>query len=92
MVDFREKVIQKGAKIYVTFPGYQEASFENSKEAITELEKKLIENDFILLGYPERYKIPNDIMYDTPYHISKKGVELRTQRLIEDLSKVINKN
>lgn len=92
MVTFREEVTQKGAKLYVTFPGYQEASFENSREEIDNIESKLIENDFILLGSAERYKIPNDMMYDTPYHLNKEGVELRTQKLIEDLSKVLNKN
>ncbi|MDJ0728816.1 MAG: hypothetical protein QNJ33_02380 [Crocosphaera sp.] len=92
MVDFREKVQQKRAKLYVTFPGYQEASFENGKEGIAEIESKLIENNFILLGSPERYKIPNNMMYDTPYHLNKEGVDLRTQKLIEDLSKVLKKN
>ncbi|MGK7957402.1 MAG: hypothetical protein AB4063_19440 [Crocosphaera sp.] len=92
MVAFREQVTQKGAELYVTFPGYQEASFENSREEIANIESKLIENDFILLGSAERYKIPNDMMYDTPYHLNKEGVELRTQKLIEDLSKILNKN
>ena len=45
-----------------------------------------------MLGYPERYKIPNNMMYNTPYHLTKEGVDLRTQRLIEDLSQAINKN
>ncbi len=92
MVDFKEKVAHKGAKLYLTFPGYQEASFENGKEGIVEIEKKLIENDFVLLGSPEKYKIPNNMMYDTPYHLNKEGVDLRTQKLIEDLIKVLNKN
>ncbi|MDJ0578898.1 hypothetical protein [Crocosphaera sp.] len=92
MVDFRDKVTKKGGKVYVTFPGYQEDSFQNAQEGIAEIEKKLFEKDFILLGSPERYKIPNEMIYDTPYHLSKEGVDLRTQRLIEDLSQAINKN
>ncbi|MDJ0659371.1 MAG: hypothetical protein QNJ42_07750 [Crocosphaera sp.] len=92
MVNFREQVEQKEAYLYVTFPGYQEGSFENSEEEIANLKTKLIENNFILLGSPERYKIPNNMMYDTPYHLSKEGVELRTRRLIEDLGQVLHKN
>ncbi len=92
MLDFQENVIQKGAKLYVTFPGYQEASFEKGKKGISKIKQKLIDNNFILLGSPERYKIPNNMTYDTPYHLNKEGVELRTQKLIEDLSQVLNKN
>ena len=92
MVNFREKVKQKGADVYVTFPGYQEGSFKNSEEEIANLKTKLIENDFILLGSPERYKIPNNMMYDIFYHLSKEKVELRTRRLIEDLDQVLHKN
>ena len=92
MVEFREKVSQKGAILYLTFPGYQKASFDKNKEEIYKIEKKLSQNNFLLLGYPERYKIPNNMMYNTPYHLNKEGVDLRTQRLIEDLSQAINKN
>ncbi|MGK7961256.1 hypothetical protein [Crocosphaera sp.] len=92
MVNFREQVEQKEADLYVTFPGYQEASFENSEEAIANLKAKLVENNFILLGSPERYKIPNNMMYDTPYHLNKEGVDLRTRRLIEDLGQVLHPN
>ena len=92
IVEFRDKLSQKGAILYVTFPGYQQASFDKNKEEISKIEKKLSENNFLLLGYPERYKIPNNMMYNTPYHLTKEGVDLRTQRLIEDLSQAINKN
>jgi hypothetical protein len=85
MIDFREKVLKKGAILYITFPGFQYSSFENDQENIFEIEKGLIENGFVLLGTPERYKMPDNMMFDTPYHLNKEGVDLRTQKLIEDL-------
>ena len=44
---------------------------------------------FELLGYPERYRMNDSLMFDTTYHLSKKGVDLRTQLLIEDIKKSI---
>ncbi len=85
MTDFREKVLKKGAVLYITFPGFKDSSFENHQENIFYIEKSLIENNFVLLGSPERYKMPDNLLYDTPYHLNKEGVDLRTQRLIEDL-------
>ncbi|MGK7942721.1 MAG: hypothetical protein AB4062_21695 [Crocosphaera sp.] len=92
MVDFREKATKRGAIVYVTFPGYQDVSFEKSKEEIAKIEKELINNDFILLGSPERYKMPSSMMYDTPYHLTKQGTTLRTQKLIEDLRNALTQS
>ncbi|MDJ0510196.1 MAG: hypothetical protein QNJ64_13215 [Crocosphaera sp.] len=92
MVYFRNKATNKGAIVYVTFPGYQDTSFENNKEEITKIEKELIKNNFILLGSPERYKMPNSMMYDTPYHLTKEGTTLRTQKLIEDLRNALTQS
>ncbi|MGB5593392.1 MAG: hypothetical protein WBM62_05070 [Crocosphaera sp.] len=89
MTAFREKVLKKGAVLYITFPGFQHSSFENSKDNIFEIERRLIKNDFVLLGSPERYKMPDNMMFDTPYHLNKEGVDLRTQRLIEDLKNAL---
>jgi hypothetical protein len=38
-----------------------------------------------VMGSPERYVMPETLMFDTPYHLIKKGVDLRTELMIEDI-------
>lgn len=71
--NFREKILKKGAVLFITFPALQSTSFENERTYITEVEAALKNSKFSLLGTPERYKMPDDLMFNTPYHLSKKG-------------------
>lgn len=84
MQSFEKAVNAKGAKIIVSFPAYQEASYINSAPMIKDVEKAFRAH-FTVVGTPEQYKFPNELMYDTPYHLNKKGVALRTEMLIKDL-------
>ena len=42
---------------------------------------------FNLLSNPERYIIPDSLIFNSEYHLTKKGVDMRTFLLIEDLKK-----
>lgn len=92
LVNFRQQAEDKGASVYISFPGYQEASFANTKDEIIEIENKLKQKDFTILGTPERYRMPDSLIFDTPYHLTKEGADLRTQRLIEDIKSSKNVN
>ena len=71
LLDFEKKGVEKGAVLFVAFPGYQDISYENRKERIVKVEEELKKKDFILLGTPERYKMPSSFMFNTPYHLTK---------------------
>lgn len=86
---FELKLQHKGAVLYITFPGYQATSFENCRKQIKLIEDELSKCGFILLGKPEDYMVPDSLMFDTPYHLSKKGVDLRTNLLINDLRNIM---
>lgn len=89
---FREDLKKKGAILYITFPGFQAMAFDNSISQIEKVEKELTLNGFLLLGTPKRYRMPEEMIFNTSYHLSKKGVDYRTQLLIEDLKKAGTKN
>jgi hypothetical protein len=76
---------KKGCTPLISYPGFQESSFNNTKESITNVEKEFHANGFTVLGTPQRYMMPDSLMFDTPYHLNKTGVERRTALLIEDL-------
>lgn len=89
---FRRKVIEKKANCFITFPVLQSLSFEKNINKILEVERELKKRGLPLLGNPERYQLPDSLMFDTPYHPSKKGLDSRTQLLIADLKKELTFN
>jgi len=83
--EFKLAIERKGANLYITFPALQAKSFENQKAGIKAVENELRKYDFVFLGSPERYIMPDSLMFDSPYHLIKTGVDLRTNLLVEDL-------
>lgn len=90
IVAFNKTVQSKGALLLVSFPPYQEESFNNCKDQIHFIEKELRNQDLKIIGTPERYIMTDDMIYDTPYHTNKNGANRRTQLLLEDLKNVLN--
>ena len=87
---FRKKIEEKGGNLFISYPGYQDISFDKSTAQIAKIESALKQNNFTILGNPQRYKIPDSLMFNTPYHLLKKGVDIRTNLLITDLKKNLN--
>ena len=84
LLKFKKEITTKKAKLFVTYPGYQEASYSNSVKEIERVAAEYVKNDFVTLGYPERYKMPNNMMFNTAYHLTKEGVDRRTRMFIDD--------
>jgi hypothetical protein len=82
--DFEKTVEQKGATFYITYPSYMAKSFYESEDIIVAIQSEL-EKNFKVLGTPQKYMMPDSLMFDTSYHLNKKGVDIRTSCLIEDI-------
>lgn len=87
--EFETLVKVKGATLLITFPALQESSFKIQRGGIKAIENEFIQRRFLVMGYPERYIMHDTLIFDTPYHLIKKGVDLRTNLLIEDLKLVL---
>jgi hypothetical protein len=87
---FQSEIEKRGATLYISYPGFQDISFFKSKEAIDKIEQEYIKRGFRILGTPERYMMPDSLMYNTNYHLNKEGADRRTKLLIEDLRFVLN--
>jgi hypothetical protein len=85
-----DKLQEKGCVFLVSFPCFQETSFNNSIEAVKKVEEDLKINTFKILGTPERYMVSDSLMFNSTYHLNKQGVERRTKLLIEDLKTVLH--
>ena len=82
---FNDKLNKLGASFFITFPCFQASSYDNSRVQIEELYRKLNERSLRLLGTPERYRMADSLVFDSPYHLTKQGVDLRTRLLIGDM-------
>lgn len=82
---FETKANEKGAKVILSFPAFQDESYDNFADNIEQVEQAYRNNGFKVIGDPAAYKFPNSLIYDTPYHLKTKGVEIRTQMLIKQL-------
>lgn len=87
MKQFEREILNRGGHLFLTYPCFQETSYEINKKEIVRIEKELIHRNFRILGSPERYKMADSLMFDTPYHLIKTGVNLRTSLLIKDIKK-----
>lgn len=87
IIDFKMELENKGSKLWITYPGYQTYSFNVNKDKIKKVEEELVRNDLEILGTPERYRMPDSMMFNSSYHLLKKGIDYRTELLIEDLRK-----
>jgi len=88
---YQIEIGKKNAVLLMSYPGYQDLSYLNSNDNIKEIQKQLQSNDIETIGSPERYMMPDSMMFNTPYHLSKKGVDYRTSLLISDIKNTINK-
>lgn len=82
---FVQNADEIGALVYISFPSLDKQSFINSKENILMIEEVLKSENFKLLGSVERYIMPEELMFNTHYHLNAEGVNYRTNLLLEDL-------
>jgi hypothetical protein len=85
---FRQEVEKKDARFIVSFPAYQDSSYDNSAAKVEMVDAALREK-FVVVGSAKRYRTADSLMFDTPYHLTKSGVDRRTEMLVEDLKAVM---
>ncbi|KXX66914.1 hypothetical protein AVL50_29865 [Flammeovirga sp. SJP92] len=85
ILHFENEIKKKNAQLYISYPALQQLSFKNSIKSIRKVQKELEKTPLTIIGSPDRYIFKQELMFNSPYHLSKKGVDLRTMLLIEDL-------
>lgn len=83
--EFNAEAISRGGRVILTFPGLQATSFRNNSQNIDTYFSVLETSGFTLAGNPTRYIIPDSLIFDTPYHLTRVGTAIRTNLLIHDL-------
>ncbi len=89
LVQFKNYVAEKKATLVVLPCVYKGASYDNNVTLINNVAAELKKNGFPLIAEPIRYRFADKYFYNTPYHLTKEGADLRTDMVIQDMSKVI---
>lgn len=89
--NYQAQLQQIGARLFVSFPGYQEASYNKSKSKLIGVELRFKHTGIAVLGSPLRYTMPDSLIFNTVYHLTRQGAVRRTTLLIEDLRNALHK-
>lgn len=86
---FIDKARDKGANVYVSYPGYASSFYNLNREKIEYVKNQLEANHIPILNnvLPERYRLNDILFYDTEYHLTYQGSGYRTNLLIEDIKR-----
>jgi hypothetical protein len=86
MNGFAELFTQKGAKVYFLYPTIAGSFYQNSSEAVKNLDKqyrKYLKAE--ILSDPQQSVYADSLCFDTVYHLKGKARDMHTEKLAEAL-------
>ena len=87
--EFAEYAREHGATVYFTYASYPKSEYEINLPAIKEFEKQLKDDLKIdIITTPEELVFPDEMFFDTVYHLNDEGRRIRTEMVIEKLKKI----
>ena len=87
--EFSRWAKEKGVIVYVSYANrvyLKEYEREEYARYFENLKRYFIRNDIAVLGTPYDFFYPVDLFYGTQYHLSQRGITLRTEKLIQMLT------
>jgi hypothetical protein len=90
--DFGEQLAGKGIKVVLLPPVIEAASFRNQESIIGSISASLKKHKMPFLSQPETFKFPRQLFFNSYYHLNKKGVDLRTRLVINQLNSLFEVN
>jgi hypothetical protein len=89
--EYKTNAELQGAIVIILPPVFKEKSYKNFEPLIKSVDESLSIRGIPFFTSTFRYKFRDNLFYDTPYHLLKKGVDQRTTLVIQDLSRIIIK-
>ena len=87
VLDFAAFVESRGGRFSLSYPCLNQGSYSQSGDAVAKVQQEFRASGLHLVGTPARYSFPDQLYFDTHYHLVKEGQIRRTEYLIEDLSR-----
>jgi hypothetical protein len=91
MNEFMAEAKAKGVDVYFSYPPHAKSSFDKNVENFAETDKEIRRDLKIeILNTPEQLAFEDSFFYDTEYHLTAKGRDLRSKIMLETIAN--NKN
>jgi len=78
LLEFKIDLENKGANLFITFPGINHTSYLNIEDDIDQVYEALKINEFKLIGEPSDFIYPDSLKFNSPYHPNRNGAIIRT--------------
>ena len=85
VANFKEQVAKKHATCILFPPAIDSTSFANMLPVIDKIDSSLPGTSLHFAGKPDRYSLPDSLFFNSYYHLNKRGVDLRTKLVLEDI-------
>lgn len=86
--DFYNYAKLKGVSVYFLYPNLASSEYAHNKEVIEKLSVDVSNNLKIeILNQPNDFVFSDELFFDTVYHLTKIGREMRTSKLIQMIRK-----
>jgi hypothetical protein len=83
---FVDDFTERGITVMLSYPSYEEQSFQNSATLIQELDVLFrAKENLLVISTPESSCYPINCFYNTGYHLNTEARAVRTNQLIRDL-------
>lgn len=92
ILKFSIKLNELGATLLFSFPCTQEAAAGSINPDIKEVEAQIKKTGLNILGTPRTFMFPDSLMFNSTYHLTKRGADLRTLKLIRLLKPFLIRN
>lgn len=79
-----------GVRVFVCPPAYQRTSFEHQKDYIQRVSRELERAGISFIAPPEKFALPDNLYFDTPYHLNLDGRRIRSELMIEIFQPVVS--
>lgn len=87
LVEFRDYVESKGATFALIACPYPELQYNLDEGVIGRIEEEMLSAGLSFSMEPQDCVFPDSLMFNSYFHLSEAGAEIRTQRLVEVLNK-----
>lgn len=87
--DFKSYVESKGARLLLLPPVIERESYMNQENMVDSVAANLKKTGIPFAAEPAKYKFAANYFFNSYYHLNRRGVDIRTQLLINDLKPLI---
>lgn len=85
LADYKQYCEDNGALFFLFPAAYEERAFDMNRQYIQQLSQTLKNNGTPYITDPIWYRFADSLFFDTVYHLTEEGCEIRTKKVLADI-------